>query len=100
MEEREFFVILQLMPELNLFTTFSSICLVLVLAWLALIFFFPEKWNALVQKEYTFYSRKKWIPEKIIRFQRDFSLGNGLKITLVCLGFALLVCLITILRLK
>jgi hypothetical protein len=86
------------MSDIKMMLFLSTALLAGVSGWLTLLFFFPQKWEKISRKEYDFHCRKKWFPEKFARWQLAFSLGKGLKITLILMWSSLLLCLISLWR--
>jgi ABC-type spermidine/putrescine transport system permease subunit I len=64
--------------------------------WLIHVFFFHQAWKKLIEKEYAFHCRKGWIPERLLRYQRDFGQSNYLRISLLLLWLALTSTLLTL----
>lgn len=86
------------MLDTNSLLLLSAFLLAGISGWLVVLFVFPQKWEKWSRMEYDFYRRKKWVPQKFAEWQLAFSLGKGLKFTLISMWCSILTCLISLWR--
>lgn len=85
------------MSDIKILLAVSLLLFFGISGWLITLYFFAEKWKAIVDWEYNFHKRKGMVPSKLIEWQRRFCLGKHLKITLWLMWFCVFACLLSLL---